>query len=79
ILAVLGLTLVAYRLVPLLLARLPEPEGELTREAVRRKTLRAVAESVLRVSIVVIGGLFVLSNLGFNVTALLAGAGVVGL
>ncbi|MFX6544585.1 mechanosensitive ion channel family protein, partial [Acinetobacter baumannii] len=54
-------------------------EEELTREAVRRKTLRAVAESVLRVSIVVIGGLFVLSNLGFNVTALLAGAGVVGL
>ncbi|WCM40490.1 mechanosensitive ion channel family protein [Thermus antranikianii] len=79
ILAVMGLTLVAYRLVPLLLARLPEPEGELTREAVRRKTLRAVAESVLRVSIVVIGGLFMLSNLGFNVTALLAGAGVVGL
>ncbi|WP_105318297.1 mechanosensitive ion channel family protein [Thermus tenuipuniceus] len=79
VLVILGLTFVGYRLIPLLLARLPEPEGELTREAVRRKTLRAVVESVLRVGILVIGGLFLLSNLGFNVTALLAGAGVVGL
>ncbi|WP_243089974.1 mechanosensitive ion channel family protein [Thermus neutrinimicus] len=79
VLAVLGLTFLAYRLMPLLLARLPEPEGELTREAVRRKTLRAVADSVLKVAILTLGGLFLLSNLGFNVTALLAGAGVVGL
>ncbi|WP_114313542.1 mechanosensitive ion channel family protein [Thermus caldifontis] len=79
ILAVAALTFLAYRLIPLLLAQLPEPEGELTREAVRRKTLRVVAESVLRIAILVLGGLFLLSNLGFNVTALLAGAGVVGL
>ena len=79
ILAVAGLTFAAYRLIPLLLAQLPEAEGELTRETVRRKTLRVVAESVLRITVLVLGGLFLLSNLGFNVTALLAGAGVVGL
>ncbi len=78
-LAVVGLTFLGYRLIPLLLAHLPEPEGELTREVVRRKTLRAVADSVLKVAILTLGGLFLLSNLGFNVTALLAGAGVVGL
>ncbi|TFU15414.1 mechanosensitive ion channel family protein [Thermus tengchongensis] len=78
-LAVVGLTFLGYRLIPLLLARLPEPEGELTREVVRRKTLRAVADSVLKVAILTLGGLFLLSNLGFNVTALLAGAGVAGL
>ncbi|MDM7324489.1 MAG: mechanosensitive ion channel family protein [Thermus sp.] len=79
ILVVVGLTFVVHRLIPLLLARLPEVQGELTREAVRRKTLRVVAESVLRITVLVLGGLFLLSNLGFNVTALLAGAGVVGL
>lgn len=78
-LAVLGLTFLGFRLLPLLLARLPEPEGELTREAVRRRTLRAVAESVLKGSLLVVGGLFLLSNLGLNITALLAGAGVAGL
>ncbi|GAA5334207.1 MULTISPECIES: mechanosensitive ion channel family protein [Thermus] len=79
-LSVLALTYLAYRLTPVLLGHLPEPEGdELTREAVRRKTLRAVAESALKVVILVLGGLFFLSNLGLNVTALLAGAGVAGL
>lgn len=51
ILVVVGLTFVVHRLIPLLLARLPEVQGELTREAVRRKTLRVVAESVLRITI----------------------------
>ncbi|AEV17070.1 MscS Mechanosensitive ion channel [Thermus sp. CCB_US3_UF1] len=79
VLAVLGLTFLAYRLIPLLLARLPEPEEALTREAVRRRTLRAVSESVLKGTVLVLGGLLLLSNLGLNVTALLAGAGVAGL
>lgn len=79
LMVVLALTFLGYRLVPLLLARLPEPEGELTREAVRRRTLRAVAESVLRGTVLVLGGLLLLSNLGLDVTALLAGAGVAGL
>uniref|UniRef100_A0A7C5VJG9 Mechanosensitive ion channel family protein n=1 Tax=Thermus caliditerrae TaxID=1330700 RepID=A0A7C5VJG9_9DEIN len=79
LLAVLGLTLLGYRLIPLLLARLPEPEGELTREAVRRRTLRSVSESVLKATLLVFGGLLFLSNLGLNISALLAGAGVAGL
>ncbi|GAA6734881.1 mechanosensitive ion channel family protein [Thermus oshimai] len=79
-LGVLALTYLGYRLLPRLLSRLPEPEGtELTREAVRRKTLRAVSESFLKGVVLVVGGLFLLSNLGLNVTALLAGAGVAGL
>ncbi|WP_117238572.1 mechanosensitive ion channel family protein [Thermus sediminis] len=79
-LAVLALTFLGYRLAPLLLQGLPRPpEGERTREAVRGRTLRAVSESVLRVAVLIVGGLFLLSNLGLNVTALLAGAGVVGL
>ncbi len=78
-LAILGVTLLAYRLVPALFGRLPVPEGELTREAVRLRTIRSVGESLLRVLVVVLGSLFFLSNMGLNVTALLAGAGVVGL
>ncbi|GGM99006.1 mechanosensitive ion channel protein MscS [Thermus composti] len=79
-LGVLALTYLAYRLTPLLLGWLPPPEeGELTREVVRRKTLRTVGESALKVVVLVLGGLFFLSNLGLNVAALLAGAGVAGL
>jgi len=79
--AVLLATWTAYRLVPLLLRSLPLPEteGELTRQAVRAKTLRNVSESALKVAVVTVGGLLFLSNLGLNVTALLAGAGVAGL
>ena len=79
--AVLLATWTAYRLVPLLLRSLPLPEteGERTRQAVRAKTLRNVSESALKVAVVTVGGLLFLSNLGLNVTALLAGAGVAGL
>lgn len=45
----------------------------------RAKTLRNVSESALKVAVVTVGGLLFLSNLGLNVTALLAGAGVAGL
>jgi small-conductance mechanosensitive channel len=78
-LAVLALTFLGYRLVPLLLRGLPEPEEGLSREAVRRRTLRRVSESALKAVVLVLGGLLFLSNLGLNVTALLAGAGVAGL
>jgi len=79
--AILLATWTAYRLVPLLLQSLPLPEteGELTRQAVRAQTLRNVSESALKVAVVTVGGLLFLSNLGLNVTALLAGAGVAGL
>ncbi|SDE89919.1 small conductance mechanosensitive channel [Thermus arciformis] len=78
-LALLALTFLGYRLVPLLLRGLPAPEGVHTREAVRRRTLKVVSESVLKGVVLLLGGLLLLSNLGLNVTALLAGAGVAGL
>ncbi|MCS7057623.1 MAG: mechanosensitive ion channel family protein [Meiothermus sp.] len=79
VLLILGITSLALRLVPRLLQRVPVGSGEFTREQVRAQTLKSVLESVLQVLIVVLGGLLLLSNLGLNVTALLAGAGVVGL
>jgi len=80
LLLILGATALLYRLVPRLLQRLPAGQsGEFTREQVRAQTLKSVLESVFQVLIVVLGVLLALSNLGLNVTALLAGAGVVGL
>ncbi len=79
VLLIVGATSLALRLVPRLLQRVPVGTGEFTREQVRAQTLKSVLESVLQVLIVVLGVLFALSNLGLNVTALLAGAGVVGL
>ncbi|MGQ9754044.1 MAG: mechanosensitive ion channel family protein [Thermaceae bacterium] len=76
---ILLFTWLAFQSVPRLLQRLPELEGELTRKQVRAKTLRSVAEAVLKTVVLVVGGLFFLSNLGLNITALLAGAGVAGL
>lgn len=76
---IIGATALAYRLIPAMLRRVPVGSGEFSRETVRATTLKSVLESVLRVLIVVVGVLFALSNLGLNITALLAGAGVVGL
>jgi len=79
-LLILAVTLAAYRIVPSLWRRIPMgSSGEFSREQVRAATLKNVLESVWRVLIVVVGALFALSNLGLNITALLAGAGVVGL
>ncbi|MGC8876709.1 mechanosensitive ion channel family protein [Thermus sp.] len=78
-LSILALTFLGYRLVPLLLRKLPSPEGTHSREAVRRRTLKVVSESVLKGAVLLFGGLLLLSNLGLNVAALLAGAGVAGL
>ncbi len=79
VLLIVGATSLALRLVPRLLQRVPVGTGEFSREQVRAQTLKSVLESVFQVLIVVLGLLFALSNLGLNVTALLAGAGVVGL
>lgn len=76
---IIGATALAYRLIPAILRRVPVVSGEFSREQVRATTLKSVLESVLRVLIIVVGVLFALSNLGLNITALLAGAGVVGL
>ncbi len=78
-LSILALAFLGYRLIPILLRGLPSPEGVHTREAVRRRTLKVVSESVLKGAVLLLGGLLLLSNLGLNVTALLAGAGVAGL
>ena len=79
VLLILGATSLALRLVPRLLQRVPVGSGEFTREQVRLQTLKSVLESVLKALIIALGVLFALSNLGLNITALLAGAGVVGL
>ncbi len=76
---ILFFTWVAFLSLPRLLARLPEPEEAFSRRQVRAKTLRGVSETALKVLVVTVGGLFFLSNLGLNISALLAGAGVAGL
>lgn len=78
---ILALALLAYQAIPRLLSRIPTPpySDTFTREQVRLKTLKGVLESGLRVLVIVLGGIFFLSNLGFNVTALLAGVSVAGL
>jgi small conductance mechanosensitive channel len=79
VLLIIGATSLALRLVPHLLQRIPVDNGEFSRQQVRAQTLKGVLEAVLQVLIVVFGLLLALSNLGLNVTALLAGAGVVAL
>ncbi|WP_084542192.1 mechanosensitive ion channel family protein [Calidithermus chliarophilus] len=77
---ILALSFLAYRIVSRTLGRLPVPVSEeFTRQQVRSQTLKGVLEAVLKSVVILLGGLLFLSNLGFNVTALLAGAGVVGL
>lgn len=81
-LLILALAILAYQAIPRLIGRLAQQGGEgaeFTRERVRMQTLKSVLESGLRVLVLVLGGIFFLSNLGFNVTALLAAAGVAGL
>lgn len=79
-LLILASASLVYRLIPMLLNRVPiATSGEFTRQQVRIQTLKAVLDSGLRTLVLVIGGLFFLSNLGLNVTALLAGVGVAGL
>lgn len=79
-LLILALLFLAYRAIPRLLGRIPVPVSvEFSRQQVRVQTLKGVLETVLRVLVIALGGLLLLSNLGLNVTTLLAGAGVVGL
>jgi len=77
---ILALSFLAYRIVSRLLRRIPLPTSEeFNRQQVRAQTLKGVLEAVLKSVVILLGGLFFLSNLGLNITALLAGAGVVGL
>lgn len=73
-------TYVAYRLVGLMSARVKLGEGpEFIREQVRTKTLMGVVESTLKALVITLGTLLALSNMGINVGALVAGAGIAGL
>ncbi len=79
-LLILGASVLIYRLIPGVLGRLPlVAAGEFSREQVRSQTLRGVLESVFRAVVAVVALLLALSNLGLDITALLAGAGVVGI
>ena len=75
----LVLTLLAYRMIGRIMERITFPGQGFNRQRIRATTLKTVTESALKVFVVVIGGLFVLSNMGFNISTLLAGVGVAGL
>jgi small conductance mechanosensitive channel len=76
----LALALTLYRLIPYLLSRVPVGHSEeFTRSQVRGQTIKSVLESAFRAVILVVGGLFFLSNLGLNITALVTGVSIAGL
>ena len=72
-------TYLAYRAVEVLASRVQIQEGGHAREAIRRQTLKTVIESTLKGVVLTIGALLFLSNLGLDVGALIAGAGIAGL
>lgn len=75
----LVITVLAYRMIGKVMQRITFPGQGFNRQRIRATTLKTVTESALKVFVVVIGGLFVLSNMGFNISTLLAGVGVAGL
>lgn len=75
----LVVTVLAYRMIGRVMQRITFPGQGFNRQRIRANTLKTVTESALKVFVVVIGGLFVLSNMGFNISTLLAGVGVAGL
>jgi len=79
VLFVLVLTYAAYRLVDVLAARFKVEEGPFDRQRVRKETLANVVQSTLKGVVITIGVLTALANLGINVGALIAGAGIAGL
>ncbi len=80
VLFVLAATYFAYRLVEVLVRRIRLPRrAEFEREQVRVQTLMAVIESTLKGVVIAVGVLLALSNMGLNVGALIAGAGIAGL
>ena len=78
VVATLAAAFVALQLVGLIASKLTA-DGAFSRRNVRLETLRGVVASALRVVIVVAAFLAVLSELGVNVTALLAGVSIFGL
>ena len=76
---VLILTYAAYRLVDVLASRFRVEDGPFERQRVRKETLANVIQSTLKGIVVTIGALMAMANLGINVGALIAGAGIAGL
>jgi len=80
VLFILVLTYAGYRLVDTLAGRLSAgSEGPFERQRVRKETLVNVVQSTLKGLVITVGALLVLANLGINVGALIAGAGIAGL
>ena len=76
ILFVIGLGLVVWEVSTAALARLGAREGQ---QGSRARTLLPLLRRLILISLLVLGGLVILSLLGIDITPLLAGAGVVGL
>ena len=80
VLFVLAGTYAAWRMVGVLASHIKIGDGgDFERHRVRRRTLLAVLESTSKGVVLTIGVLMVLANLGVNVSALIAGAGIAGL
>ncbi len=73
-------TYAGYRLVDALAGRIRfGGEGPFERQRVRKETLANVVQSTLKGLVVTLGVLLALANLGIDVGALIAGAGIAGL
>lgn len=80
VLLILAATYFAYRLVEVLVRHIKIPQKpDFEREQVRIQTLMAVTESTLKGAVISVGVLLALSNMGLNIGALIAGAGIAGL
>ncbi len=80
VLFILVLTYAGYRLVDALAGRIRfGGEGPFERQRVRKETLANVVQSTLKGLVVAFGVLLALANLGIDVGALIAGAGIAGL
>jgi len=80
ILFIIAGTYAAYRLVGVMASHIKIPQGtDFERQNVRKQTLLTVVESTAKGVVITIGSLLALANLGINVSALIAGAGIAGL
>lgn len=80
VLFIIAGTYAAYRLVGVMAGHIKIPQGaDFERQNVRKQTLLTVVESTAKGVVITIGALLALANLGINVSALIAGAGIAGL
>ncbi|WP_456410335.1 mechanosensitive ion channel family protein [Oceanithermus sp.] len=80
VLLILAGTYAAWRMVGVMAGRIKIADGgDFERQKVRKQTLLTVVESTAKGVVITVGALMVLANLGINVSALIAGAGIAGL